>query len=101
MSILSQISAGLRAISRLLANHCIFPSLRNTLFRWSGISLGKDVYTNMGLYSLDSYEKGWLIIEDQVALSPNVTFVSMSSPFGSFLDTDYQLEKKEIGRAHV
>lgn len=78
---------------RLVANHCILPSLRHFLFRLSGLRIGDKTYINMGLNIVDDYDN-MLIIGSHVALSPNVTFVASSNPNESDLSKNTRFVKK-------
>lgn len=72
--------AGWRSMLRLAANHCIIPSLRILLFRWSGISIGTSVAINMGVRFLDGFEAGLITLEDEVSVAPMVCFAADSHP---------------------
>lgn len=70
----------IRVIFRLIANHCPLSFLRMFLFRLSGVSIGKDSFVNMSLYAVDEYAKNEIVIGDRVAIAPNVSLISRSSP---------------------
>jgi len=73
------------ALLRLLANHCIEPHLRLFLFKCSGIKIGKGAYINMNFNAIDSYKKNTIIIKNLVAISPNVSIITSSSPNNSHI----------------
>ena len=83
-----------RAICRLLANHCIFPSIRLLLFQCSGFNIGKNTIINMGITAVDNYENGMVVIKDRVAIAPNITFVPISNPNNSKLNSILELQKE-------
>lgn len=83
------------ALLRLIANHCILPPLRHALFKLSGLKFGKKTYINMGLNIIDDYDN-LIEIGNNVALSPNVTFVASSNPNNSELSKNPRYVKKEI-----
>ncbi len=74
-----------RAICRLIANHCLIPRLRIFLFKISGIKIGKNVFINMGLVCVDNYLSNLIVIGDRVSIGPNVTFIPISSSNNSKL----------------
>jgi acetyltransferase-like isoleucine patch superfamily enzyme len=86
-------SAGYKSFLRLLANHCILPSLRVSLFRWSGVRIGKGTQINMNVTFLDDFVAGRIALEEDVSVAPGVSFVSDSHPNNSPLYRDYRLKK--------
>lgn len=82
-----------RSFLRLLANHCIIPSLRVILFRWSGINIGKRVQINMNVNFLDGFYPGQICLEDEVSVAPFVSFVADSHPNNSILGMEFNLAK--------
>jgi len=82
---LHQFSRSLRGFWRLAANHCLLPSLRHSMLKWSGLTIGKNAFVNMGVTVIDDYEPGGLTIGERVAVAPNVTFVIQSYPNNSCL----------------
>jgi len=86
----------LRAIFRLIANHCLAPGLRILLFRWSGISIGKSAYINMGFYAIDNYQKNMIIIGKRVSVAPNVTIICDSYPNNSMLNIFHMRKKAKV-----
>jgi len=82
-----------RAVCRLLANHCIFPSLRMFLFRISGISIGSGAFINMNFFVIDDYKGGMITIEPDVSIASNVTLVAVSNPNNSFIRKEYDLDR--------
>jgi acetyltransferase-like isoleucine patch superfamily enzyme len=83
------LASGVRSFLRLLANHCIIPSLRIKLFRWSGVAIGRGVQINMNVNFLDGFRRGYIKIEDEVAIAPMVSLVAESHPNNSILLTVY------------
>ncbi|HKZ96080.1 MAG TPA: acyltransferase [Hyphomicrobiaceae bacterium] len=70
----------LRAVCRLLANHCIALKPRMALFRASGIRIGNGAVVNMDVKFVDDYETGLIEIGDRAAVAPGATFVAVSHP---------------------
>lgn len=83
-----------RGTARLLANHCLIPSLRHALFRLSGFEIGPDAFLNMEVRATDDYEKGLVRIGPRVAVAPNVTFVAISNPNNSALNKFPEFSKR-------
>ena len=86
--------AAWRSGLRLMANHCIIPSLRVQLLRWSGLQIGKRTQVNLNCNFIDGFEPGLIILEDEVAVAPGVSFVAESHPNNSILHRQYHLGKK-------
>jgi acetyltransferase-like isoleucine patch superfamily enzyme len=85
------LSAGLRSFLRLLANHCIIPSLRVVLFRLSGIHIGKAVQINLNVNFIDDFRPGLITLEDEVSVAPFVSFVASSHANNSRIYRVYKL----------
>ena len=85
------LSAGFRSFLRLLANHCIVPSLRVALFRLSGIRIGKAVQVNLNVNFIDDFRAGLIILEDEVSVAPFVSFVASSHANNSKIYSVYKL----------
>ncbi|MFH1090829.1 MAG: acyltransferase [Pseudomonadota bacterium] len=85
------IGAAARSFLRLLANHCLIPSLRVRLFRASGIRIGRRVQLNMNLNFLDDFIPGRIILEDEVSVAPLVSFIASSHPNNSPLYREFGL----------
>ena len=77
------IAAAWRSALRLVGNHCIVPSLRTALFRWSGVRIGRGVQVNMNTVFLDDFIAGRIVLEDDVSVAPLVSFVAASHPNNS------------------
>ncbi len=86
--------SGFRSFLRLLANHCIIPSMRVVLFRWSGIGIGKKVQINMNTNFLDGFRPGWICLEDETSVAPFVSFVSESHPNNSILYREFKIRRQ-------
>ena len=93
------ISIAFKSICRLLANHCIWPSLRIFLFRLSGLQIGKRAFVNMDVKFIDNWKKGLIKLEDEVSVSPFVSFVAEAHPNDSYLIKRYKVAKR--GRVYV
>ena len=78
---------------RLAANHCIVPSLRVRLFRASGVSIGRRVTVNLDTKFIDNWEKGLIVLEDEVSMGPFVSLVAEAMPNDSFIGR-YGVAKK-------
>lgn len=78
-----------RSLLRLMANHCIVPSLRASLFRWSGIRIGAKTRINMNINFLDDFRPGLITLEDEVSVAPLVSFVASAHPNDSMLYRKY------------
>lgn len=85
----------LRSALRLMANHCILPSLRLFLFRLSGINIGRRVALNLNTLFIDGFTPGMVSIEDEASIAPRVSFVAESHPNNSALFTTYRIYKKQ------
>lgn len=81
----------LRSFLRLLANHCIIPSLRVALFRLSGIHIGKGVQINLNVNFIDDFHSGMITLEDEVSVAPFVSFVASSHANNSGVYRIYKL----------
>lgn len=88
------LAQSIKALFRIVANHCPIPGLRHLMFRWSGISMGEKCYINMGLTVVDDY-RGGLIVGNRVAIAPNVTVIISSNPNYSELNKISSLIKFE------
>lgn len=87
----------LRALARILANHCLVPSLRILLFKLSGITIGKNTYINLEFLVIDSYMgNNMLVIGDEVAIAPRVTIINTSYPDKSFIGKEYEVSKQGV-----
>jgi len=86
-------NAGYKSFLRLLANHCIIPSIRVSLFRISGIKIGKGSQINMNVIFLDDFLADRIFLENDVSVAPGVTFVSDSHPNNSILYREHKLNK--------
>lgn len=84
---------GWRSLLRLAANHCVIPSLRMALFRFSGVHIGRDATLNMDTLFLDDFQRGLVCIHDRVSVAPRVCFVASSHPNNSKLGA-YGMERK-------
>lgn len=93
------LSSAISSFLRILANHCIIPSLRIRLFRASGIQIGQRAQVNLNVYFIDGFQKGLVILEDEVSVAPGVTFVASSHPNNSPLQTKYRIGKTD--KIHV
>lgn len=82
---------GFRSALRLIANHCIIPSLRVSLFRFSGIGVGRNVQINMNVNFIDGYCRGRICLEDNVSVATFVSFVSEAHPNNSKLFSEYNI----------
>jgi len=78
---------------RLLANHCIIPSLRVSLFRLSGIKIGRRATVNMNVVFLDDFYPGRICLEEEVAIAPFVSLVADSHPNNSILYRKYAMHR--------
>lgn len=83
----------------------VFPNgFRILLLRWSGVKVGKDVAINEGFtMAWDiGYEEN-LVIEDRVAIGPNVTIVITSHPNNSHLRNlkDRYPSIEVFGKVHI
>ncbi len=87
------LASGYRSLLRLLANHCIIPSLRVALFRWSGIRIGARTRINMNVNFLDGFTPSRIQLESEVAVAPFVSLVAESHPNDSILQTGYGMLK--------
>ena len=86
----------LRAILRLIANHCPEPKLRHFLFKISGIVIGNESYINMEFRVIDDYEKHSVVIGNRVAIAPNVTIIVSSNPNKSKLSNFVKIRKEKV-----
>ena len=59
--------------------------------RLSGIPIGAETYINAGLRIVDSHKPNSVIIEEMVALAPNVILIAESHPNNSFLAEQYDV----------
>lgn len=89
------VKIGFRGLLRLLARHCILPSLRISLYRLSGIKIGKNVFVNMDVWFMDDYQSNLIEIEDGVSIAPYVSIIAVSSPNYPFIKKIYDISKKE------
>lgn len=48
----------------------------------------------MGITAVDNYENGMVVIKDRVAIAPNITFVPISNPNNSKLNSILELQKE-------
>jgi len=78
-----------RSLLRLVANHCVVPSLRTSLFRLSGVRIGARTRVNMNINFIDDFRPGLISIEDKVSVAPFVSFVASSHPNDSELYSTY------------
>lgn len=83
------ISMAGRSLLRLLANHCIIPSLRCALFRLSGVTIGARVRLNMNLTILDDYRPGLVSLGDEVSVAPMVSIVASAHANDSLITRKY------------
>jgi maltose O-acetyltransferase len=84
-------NAAFRSFLRLLANHCIIPSLRVVLFRYSGIKIGKRVQVNLNVNFIDDFISGLITIEDEVSVAPFASIVASSHANYSRIYSVYKL----------
>lgn len=89
----------IRALARIIANHCLIHSIRILLFKLSGITIGKNTYINLEFLVIDDYLGNMLIIEDEVAIAPRVTIINTSYPNESFIGKEYKVS--EQGVVHI
>ncbi len=82
-----------RVLARYLAVFCVLAPLRHWLLRRSGISIGRKAYVNLGFAPSDGYAPGLIVIEDEVAIGPNVCLIAVSHPNHSFIGREYDVAK--------
>ena len=71
----------LKRLLKLLVKNMPGNQLRISMLRWSGYSVGKDVYVGEDLLIIDEpSDRGMVSIGDRVAISPRVTLVVSSRP---------------------
>lgn len=87
------ICSAARSLLRLIANHCIIPSLRAIFFRLSGIRIGKNSAVNMNVVFMDSFIPDSICLEDDVSIAPFVSLIADSHPNNSVLYKEYGLCK--------
>ncbi|PIQ86228.1 MAG: galactoside O-acetyltransferase [Candidatus Omnitrophica bacterium CG11_big_fil_rev_8_21_14_0_20_43_6] len=87
------VCSAVRSFLRLLANHCIIPSLRVYLFRLSGIKIGRKASVNMSVAFLDGFCPGRICLEEEVAVAPFVSLVADSHPNNSILYRKYAIHQ--------
>ena len=88
------IGIAFKSFLRLVANHCIVPSLRTVLLRWSGIGIGRNAFVNMGVKFVDDWKKGMIELGDQVSIATNVVLVATSNPNNSFLSREFDVVRE-------
>ena len=76
----------LRFLLRALANVCIFPGLRMSLWRLSGVKVGEDAFLNLGLTVVDNYRGNVVKLGARVAVAPKVILIADSDPNHSILN---------------
>lgn len=87
-------------VLRWLENSCVFPPLREFLFRLSGVKIGRDSFINTGLHIIDNYlGDGSVIIGDRVSMAPNIILITYGGPSKSNLRHIKKLLK--IGEINV
>jgi len=88
-----------RCLLRQAAGSCPIPRLRHALLRWSGITIGRRAFVNMGVRFVDGYRRGAIRIGERAAIAPGVIVVASSDPNHSRL-----AEKKDLsicGTVHI
>ena len=91
----------LNLVMRTLASHVPPSGLKSTLYRWSGIRVGKRVHISPGVYVADGYRSDLVTLRDFCVLSPYVVLVPSSHPNTSFIADIWEVSKKApivIGR---
>jgi len=68
--------------------------IRNKLYNWSGIHVGKNANINRGCYFVDSSKGNLIHIGDRATIAPGVIFIASSEPDSSIL-REYGLSKCE------
>ena len=87
------------SLVRLFARNMIVPAVRITLFRLTGIRIGKNVMINADTRFIDDFTPGMIRIDEGAAIAHNVTFVACSYANKSFIRELYQLDA--IGKIHI
>jgi acetyltransferase-like isoleucine patch superfamily enzyme len=64
-----------RKTAHLLARNCVFSGLRLVLYRWSGVTIGRNVFIGMSCY-LDDYVPGRIVIEEGAGVSFCITIIT-------------------------
>jgi len=81
------------SLTRLIARHMIIPPLRKLMFQSTGIVIGRKTFINLDVYFFDEFKQGLILIDDEVAVAPRVTFAAASHPNDSFIGREYNLNK--------
>ena len=87
------------SLTRLIARHMIIPPLRKLMFQSTGIVIGRKTFINLDVYFFDEFKQGLILIDDEVAVAPRVTFAAASHPNDSFIGREYNLNK--LAKIHV
>lgn len=74
-----------KSILRLIANHCPEPHVRCSLFRLSGILIGRGAYINMDTIFEDEFIAGTIQIGERVSVAKGVAFIASSHSNNSCL----------------
>lgn len=75
-----------RKVFKRWARDAFFPGWRLALLRWSGVSIGRDVYIADGLMIVEELAgPGLVTIGDRVSIAPRVTLVVSSHPNASLI----------------
>ena len=65
----------------LSAPTCAFPGLRMRLYKWGGVSYGKDTYINMNVHMIVEPSRNVIVkMGERVAVAPGVVFSALSDP---------------------
>jgi len=100
--LLKKIRRYFQVLCRWLASFISPNWLRVSLWRWSGLDIGMDVYLGKGfLYIHSPDDPNLLVIEDRAGIAYNVTIITESSPIWKSKNRSGLLDYNIITRGKV
>ncbi|HXD75101.1 MAG TPA: acyltransferase, partial [Vicinamibacterales bacterium] len=80
-----------RYFTRFFASFVPPSSIKSAMYGLTGISVGPKVFIGEGVYIVDGFQSGLVVLEREAVLSPKSILVAMAMPGDSFLAREYEV----------